>query len=141
MYTNHIVIRYLLSKIDTKPRLIRWILLLQEFNFEIRDNKGLENVVADHLSHLAHTEEDSSRPQIINDAFPKEHLYWIQKGSIDDCECPWFTDFVNNLVGQIIPSQLSYQQWKKFLLDVKHYFREDPFLYKPYADLVVRRCV
>ena len=39
-------------KKDAKPRLIRWVLLLQEFNVEIRDKKGLENVVVDHLSIL-----------------------------------------------------------------------------------------
>ena len=52
IFTNHTALKYLLSKQDTKPRLTRWILLCQEFNLTIKDKKGVENVVADHLSRL-----------------------------------------------------------------------------------------
>jgi hypothetical protein len=52
VYTDHAAIKYLLAKKDAKPRLIHWILLLQEFDVEIRDKKWVENVVADHLSRM-----------------------------------------------------------------------------------------
>ena len=54
VYSDHAALRYLLSKKESKPRLIRWILLLQEFNWEIKDRKGIENSVVDHLSRLIH---------------------------------------------------------------------------------------
>ena len=73
VYTDHAAIKYLLSKKDAKPRLIRWILLLQEFDVEIRDKKGVKNVVADHLSRMNH--EDDKEP--IEDKMRDDHLYHI----------------------------------------------------------------
>nr|GEZ12587.1 reverse transcriptase domain-containing protein [Tanacetum cinerariifolium] len=52
VYTDHSVLKYMFSKQDAKPRLLRWILLLQEFDIIVRDKKGAENLAADHLSRL-----------------------------------------------------------------------------------------
>jgi len=77
VYTDHAALKYLLSKNEAKPRLIRWILLLQEFDLEIKDKKGAENVVADHLSRLTQTDRFESRP--IDDSFPDEALLAIDQ--------------------------------------------------------------
>ena len=76
VFTNHSALKYLLTKQDSKAMLIRWILLLQEFNLHIKDKKGVENVVADHLSRLAITHNSHSLP--INDDFPEESLMLIE---------------------------------------------------------------
>ncbi|CAL9005376.1 unnamed protein product, partial [Prunus brigantina] len=72
---DHAALRYLLTKKDAKPRLIRWILLLQEFDLEIRDKKGCENVVADHLSRIV-VEEQGEAVLPLNETFPDEQLYY-----------------------------------------------------------------
>ena len=68
VHTNYSAIKYLMTKKDAKPRLIKWVLLLQEFDLEIKDKKGTENLVADHLSRL----EGPSKEVQINDEFPDE---------------------------------------------------------------------
>ncbi|GKC08236.1 reverse transcriptase domain-containing protein [Tanacetum coccineum] len=66
VYTDHLALKYLLAKQDAKPRLLRWILLLQEFNVIIRDKKGAENLAADHLSRLENPHQAKALPT--NDA-------------------------------------------------------------------------
>nr|GEU70967.1 reverse transcriptase domain-containing protein [Tanacetum cinerariifolium] len=74
MYTDHSALKYLLSKQDSKPRLIRWVLLLQEFNIIIRDKKRTENLAADHLSRLENPHKDVFENKDINENFPLETL-------------------------------------------------------------------
>ncbi|PIM97487.1 DNA-directed DNA polymerase [Handroanthus impetiginosus] len=109
VYIDHAAIRYLIEKKDAKPRLIRWVLLLQEFDFEIQDKKGTENQIADHLSRLeSPTKTDESN--LINDNFSDEQLLAILASYV-----PWYADIVNYLTCGIIPFDLSTQQKKKFL--------------------------
>ncbi|RVW66858.1 hypothetical protein CK203_065730, partial [Vitis vinifera] len=62
VFTDHSALKYLLTKQDAKARLIRWILLIQEFNLQIRDKKGVENVVVDHLSRLVIAHDSHGLP-------------------------------------------------------------------------------
>ena len=64
VHTDHATMKYLLAKKDAKPRLIRWVLLLQEFDLEIKYKKGIDNVIVDHLSRLEKPIEDEKGTQI-----------------------------------------------------------------------------
>nr|GEX53972.1 reverse transcriptase domain-containing protein [Tanacetum cinerariifolium] len=72
VYTDHSALKYLLSKQDAKPRLIRWVLLLQEFDIIIRDKKGTGNLAADQLSRLENPHKDMFENKDINENFPFE---------------------------------------------------------------------
>nr|GEZ53723.1 reverse transcriptase domain-containing protein [Tanacetum cinerariifolium] len=75
----HSALKYLLSKQDAKPRLIWWVLFLQEFDI-IRDKKGTENLAADHLSRLENPHKDVFENKDINQNFPLETLGKISSG-------------------------------------------------------------
>nr|GEV27701.1 reverse transcriptase [Tanacetum cinerariifolium] len=138
VYTDHSALKYLFAKKDAKARLLRWILLLQEFNFKVIDTKGAENYAVDHLSRLENPYENVFDPKEINESFPLET---ISKLSYHDQSTPWFADFANYHTGKFKIKGMSTQQKNKFFKDVKHYFWDDPFLFKTCADQVIWRCV
>nr|GEV97237.1 reverse transcriptase domain-containing protein [Tanacetum cinerariifolium] len=102
VYTDHSALKHLLAKQDAKPRLLRWILLLQEF-----DCSG---------------------------------GFSFYKNLIDS-STSWFADFANYHARNFIVKGMSSEQKKKFFKDVKHYFWDDPYLFKICADQMIRRCV
>nr|XP_027109530.1 uncharacterized protein LOC113729431 [Coffea arabica] len=131
VFSDHIVLRYLLTKKYAKPRLIRWILLLQEFNLEIKDKSGAENLVTDHLSRLLTYKED----QPLREAFPEEQLLTI------DSSAPWYADIVNFLVANQLPADWPKAKRDKLKSDAKYYIWDDPYLWRQCSDQVLRRCV
>ncbi|GJQ89406.1 reverse transcriptase domain-containing protein [Tanacetum coccineum] len=135
VYTDHSALKYLLAK----PRLLRWILLLQEFDVVIRDKKGAENLAADHLSRLENPHQSELEKKEITETFPLETLGMVTFHGDDNA--PWFADFANYHAGNFVIKGMSSQQKRKFFKDVKHYFWDDPFLFKICADQVIRRCV
>ncbi|GJS32104.1 reverse transcriptase domain-containing protein [Tanacetum coccineum] len=74
VYTDHSSLKYLFNKKDAKARLLRWVLLLQEFDFKVIDTKGAKNYAADHLSRLENPYENVFDPKEINETFPLETL-------------------------------------------------------------------
>nr|GEY27690.1 reverse transcriptase domain-containing protein [Tanacetum cinerariifolium] len=139
VHTDHSTLKYLFAKKDAKARLLRWVMLLQEFDFDVIDTKGAENLAADHLSRLENPYENVLDPKEINETFPLEMLSMVTFRS--DSGALWFVDFANYHAGNFIVKGMSTQQKNKFLKDVKHYFWDDPFLFKICADQVIRRCV
>ena len=98
------------------------MLLLQEFDFEVKDRKGTENQVVDHLSRL----EDEAMGKLgekaeIGDIFHDDHVLAAFHDLI-----PWFADFANYQASNIVPSELSFHQRKKFMHDVKKFFWDEP---------------
>ncbi|GJS69817.1 reverse transcriptase domain-containing protein, partial [Tanacetum coccineum] len=139
VYTDHSALKYLLAKQDAKPRLLRWILLLQEFDVVIRDKKGVENLAADHLSRLENPHQSELEKKEITETFSLETLRMVT--FCGDDNAPWFANFANYHAGNFVIKGMSSQQKRKFFKDVKHYFWDVPFLFKICADQVIRRCV
>ncbi|GKE26575.1 reverse transcriptase domain-containing protein [Tanacetum coccineum] len=134
-----IFLKYLFAKKDSMARLLWWVLLLQEFKFKLIDTKGAENLVVDHLSRLENPYENVLNPKEINEMFPLETLNMVTFRG--DSSTPWFANFANYHAGNFIVKGMSSQQKNKFFKDVKHYFWDDPYLFKICADQVIWRCV
>nr|GEV83375.1 hypothetical protein [Tanacetum cinerariifolium] len=139
VYTDHSTLKYLFAKKDSKEGLLRWVLLLQEFTFKVIDTKGAENLAADHLSRLENPHQSVLDPKEINESFPLVTLNLVSTRGSQSTS--WFANFTNYHVGNFVIKGMSSQQKSKFFKDVKHYFWDDPYLFKICADQVIRRCV
>ncbi|RDX79242.1 Retrovirus-related Pol polyprotein from transposon 17.6, partial [Mucuna pruriens] len=122
---------FLVKKPDAKPTLIQWMLLLQEFDIEIRDKKGAKNSIANHLSRI----EKENDPMSIRDDFPDEQLLQIDKIT------PWFADIYNYIVASKFPLKASRLYKEKIESDAKYYIWDDPYLWRLWSDQVIRRCI
>nr|GFB22124.1 reverse transcriptase domain-containing protein [Tanacetum cinerariifolium] len=110
-----------------------------EFPFKVIDTKGAENLAADHLSRLKNPHQNVLDPKESNESFPLETLNLVfTRGNQST---PWFAEFANYHAGNFLVKGMSSQQKIKFFKDVKHYFWDDPYLFKIYADQVIKRCV
>ncbi|GJV92647.1 reverse transcriptase domain-containing protein [Tanacetum coccineum] len=119
VYTDHSALKYLLAKQDAKPR--------------------VKNLAADHLSRLENPHQGDLEKKEINETFPLKTLGMISFRG--DSSTPWFADIANYHAGNFIVKGMSSQQKKKFFKDVKHYFWDDPYLFRICADQMIRRCV
>nr|GEX70167.1 reverse transcriptase domain-containing protein [Tanacetum cinerariifolium] len=99
---------------------------------------GAENLAADHHSRLENPHQSVLDKKVINETFPVETLNMVS--FYGDSSTPWFAHFANYHAGNFVVKRMSSQQKKKFFKDVKHYFWDDPFLFKIYADQVIWRC-
>jgi len=108
IFTDHSAFRYLMQKKDVKARLIHWILLLQEFDLEIKDKKGIENVAADHHSRIPNAPTEMIP---INKDFPEEHIFMM-------CKEPWYADIANYLTTGRTPSNWSNQDKHRLLTQI-----------------------
>ncbi|KAF8106400.1 hypothetical protein N665_0140s0013 [Sinapis alba] len=139
VHTDHAVLRYLSTKKDAKPRLLRWILLLLEYDLEIKDKKMIENGVADYLSRMKIDEQTA-----MDDTLPLNQVYSIDLGRATarlpptDCSkipehlvaaikkrylhLPWFGEIANFLAAEKEPLEFTGNEKRKFLTDAQHYF-------------------
>ena len=101
MHTDHATIKYIMAKKDAKPRLIKWVLLLQEFDLEIKDKEDSDNVIVDHLSRLEKLIEDE-RGTEIEENVPDEQIFQVS------VYMPWYADIVNYLAYGVMPLEFSY---------------------------------
>ena len=125
VHTDHAAIKYLMSEKEAKPRLIRWVLLLQEFDLEIKDKRCCDNVIVDHLSRVERNKAEEGEAGLIEN-FPDEQL---------------FQDIVNYLDCGVVPPIFSYQQKRKLRTNNRYYIWDDPLLFKKGANMIIRRCV
>nr|GEU61167.1 DNA-directed DNA polymerase [Tanacetum cinerariifolium] len=108
-------------------------------HYAMIDTKGAENLAADHLSRLENPHQNVLKPKEINESYPLETLNLVSTRG--NSSTPWFADFANYHAGNFVFKEMSSQQKNKFFKDVRHYFWDDPFLFKICVDQVIRTCV
>jgi hypothetical protein len=129
VYTDHATLKYLLTKKDAKPRLIRWILLLQKFDLEIKDEKGVENSIVDHLSRM---QFENSQELPINDSLRDDMLFKITRSD------PWYANIVNfMIVGYVPPGENK----RKLVYESRLHIWDPSYLFRAFSDDLLRRCV
>jgi hypothetical protein len=133
VFTDHVALRNLFAKKDAKPRLIIWVLLLHEFDLEIRDKNGSENVVADHLSRLLHEDEEEELP--LSENFPNKQLFVVK------VQLPWYANIVNYIIAKVFPPAMSSQERKRLISISRYYHWDDPYLFKFCPNQIIGRCV
>jgi hypothetical protein len=129
IFTDHAALKYLLTKKDAKPRMLRWILLLQEFGVEIKDKKGVENTVADHLLRMPVTK---TQDLPINDFLCDDMLLKVTNSNT------WYANIMNFMVSGYVPQG---ENRKKSLYESRCHLWNDPYLYRVCSDCLLRRCV
>ncbi|XP_021731261.1 uncharacterized protein LOC110698162 [Chenopodium quinoa] len=122
-----------MTKKEAKPRLIRWVLSLQDFDMEMRDKKGAENFMADHLSRLPF--------EIKEDVPINEEVGFETLMAIASISSPWYVDIANYLACGVIPPEFSSQQKKRFFKEVRRYFWNEPYLFKQCGNGLFQKCV
>nr|GEY27542.1 reverse transcriptase domain-containing protein [Tanacetum cinerariifolium] len=108
-----------------------------EFTFKVIHTKGAEKLAAYHLSRLENPHQNVLDPKEINESFPLETLNLVSTHG--NQSTPWFADFANYHAKNFIFKGMSSQQKSKFFKDVKHYFWDDPYMFRNCADQVIRR--
>nr|GEZ46809.1 reverse transcriptase domain-containing protein [Tanacetum cinerariifolium] len=109
-----------------------------EFDFKVIDTREAKNYAADHLSRLKNPYENVFDPKEINETFPLESRNNVAH---NDPSTPWYADLANYHAGNFIIKGMTSQQKKKFFKDARHYFWDDPYLFRTCADQIIRRCV
>lgn len=130
-YVDHEALTFLLNKPDVKGRAMRWLLLFQEFDFEVITKPGKVHVLADHLSRIPQDEEED----ILDPDFPDASLFLVETTT------PWYADIANLLATQQFPPSYSKRDRKKLLLEAAPYTLLGGALYKKGKDGVLRRCL
>nr|GEX36828.1 reverse transcriptase domain-containing protein [Tanacetum cinerariifolium] len=119
--------------------IISLLLSKQEKTLLLQDKKGAENLVANHLSRLENPELKELDEEVIRDSFPNEHLMAIQirKAKKD----PWYANYANILVSNVMPKDMTYHLKKKFFLDLKYYIWDELYLFKSCPEGIIRSCI